>query len=135
VPTLNLDREPEIISLQAFNIAVFEERYKPICAEVKAIIFFATPHRGSDYADFFSQLGHVINFSLMGTSRFSGKTNVELIKSLSKQSPQLSEISQQFRHRTKYLKIFSLIEDWVIPPLKDKVCKPATFLFSVLQFK
>ncbi|KAE8447059.1 hypothetical protein EG329_011194 [Mollisiaceae sp. DMI_Dod_QoI] len=111
-----------IVVKKAFNISVVDhDRYESIRKAVPAIVFFATPHRGSDYANFFAQFARIANVPLTVTARFSGRTRDELIKSLGKDSTTLSTISEDFRHHTKNLKIYSFFETECTQPLKDLI--------------
>jgi len=111
-----------IVVKKAFNISVVDqERYGAIRSAVPAIVFFATPHRGSDYADFFTKVARVSNVPLTSTAGLTGKARYNLIKSLKKDSATLSDISIDFRHHTKEIKIFSFLEQNSTPPLKEKV--------------
>jgi len=110
-----------IVVKKAFNISVVDEdRYEIIRKAVPAIVFLATPHRGSDFADFFKGIAGLMNAPIIGTA-YTGKIRNDLIKSLSKHSTTLSAISQDFRRHTKDLKIFSFLETMSTPPLKVKV--------------
>lgn len=103
---------------------VDEERYGEIRKAVPAIVFFATPHRGSSHADFFANVARVANVPLTGTSRIYGTTRSGLIKSLGKQSKTLSEISMDFRHHTNGPpgpKFYSFYETCSTRPLEEKV--------------
>lgn len=124
---------PQLTAIQAFNIShVDNERYGAIRRAVPAIVFLATPHRGSEYTEFFAKLARVVNVPLSGTSRYTGKTRANLIKSLGKHSKTLSDISEDFRQHTEDRKIYSFLEQASTPPLHEKVS--ATFPLSCLLF-
>lgn len=128
-----------LILSQAFNISVVdEETYGDIRKAVPAIVFFATPHRGSSYADFFSNVARAANVPLTGTSRFSGKANSSLIKSLGNRSKTLSEISMDFRHHTSGPpgpKFYSFYEKCTTPPLNQMVSISSPFYLLCLVYK
>lgn len=77
------------------------EEYKDIISKVKAVLFLGTPHRGTDLADI---LNKVLSSSVFGHSP------KEYVQELTKRSPTIDEMNEQFRHHANKLKIFSFYE-------------------------
>lgn len=77
------------------------EEYKDIITQVKAVLFLSTPHRGTDLADI---LNKVLSSSMFGHSP------KDYVQELTKRSPTIDEMNEQFRHHASKLKIFSFYE-------------------------
>lgn len=77
------------------------EEYKDIISKVKAVLFLGTPHRGTDLADI---LNKVLSSSMFGHSP------KDYVQELTKRSPTIDEMNEQFRHHASKLKIFSFYE-------------------------
>lgn len=77
------------------------EEYKDIVSKIKAVLFLSTPHRGTDLADI---LNKVLSSSVFGHSP------KDYVQELTKRSPTIDEMNEQFRHHASKLKIFSFYE-------------------------
>lgn len=75
-----------------------DHHYKTIIDAIRAVIFLATPHRGSDLAGF---LNKVLN-SLSSPKQY--------VAELVKQGPFLNALNEQFRHVAPKLQVFSFYE-------------------------
>ncbi|SCO50241.1 uncharacterized protein FFMR_10204 [Fusarium fujikuroi] len=92
------------------------EVYSPILKATTGIVFLGTPHRGSDLASWGILLSNLVSVTSMGKN-----IRKELLRTLSKDSDTLAEISKQFLQRAKSLKIMSFIEQQVESPLATLV--------------
>lgn len=109
-----------IVVKKALNITQHEEdEYKNTRQSTAAIFFLATPHRGSEAANFASVLADVANFVSFG-SIFGPLLRADLIKSLRSGAEGLQQISRDFRKQTKDIKIYSFIEKATIKGMKSK---------------
>ncbi|EXA32954.1 hypothetical protein FOVG_15926 [Fusarium oxysporum f. sp. pisi HDV247] len=90
--------------------------YGPILKATTGIVFLGTPHRGSDLASWGFLLSNLVSITSIGKN-----IRKELLRSLSKDSDTLAEISRQFLQRAKSLKIMSFIEQQVESPLTTLV--------------
>ena len=107
---------------KALIIAVNEnELYNSILNSVTAILFLGTPHRGSEETSIPLILTSIVNVALTGTSRVVGSMRSDLIKAIEKDSPVLKDISTNFRHLTRNIKVASFIEQDITPPSKKRV--------------
>jgi hypothetical protein len=70
-------------------------------SSIKAILFLATPHRGTNLAEI---LNRILSVSVFNHSP------KEYISELVKNSPALEELNEQFRNNTTKLQIFSFYE-------------------------
>lgn len=86
-----------------------------------AILFLATPHRGSGEAQLPIVLSNIGNLALTGTSRFAGRFRTDLLKIVEKDSDELEEISINFRNQIGDIEIASFIETLSTPPAKSRV--------------
>lgn len=77
------------------------EEYKDIVSKFKAVLFLSTPHRGTDLADI---LNKVLSSSMFGHSP------KDYVNELTKRSPTIDELNEQFRHHAAKLQIFSFYE-------------------------
>ncbi|KAI1487334.1 hypothetical protein F5X96DRAFT_672759 [Biscogniauxia mediterranea] len=89
-----------LVFKKAYLEAQFDNRYKTIIQSTKAVIFLATPHRGSDLSEFLNKL-------LSASFRNSAK---HYISELGKQGSFIKTTNEQFRHLAARLQIFSFYE-------------------------
>lgn len=102
--------------MQALNLAHERERYDMLLSQIKGVIFFDTPHRGSDLANWAETLGNILKVANFGTS-----TNTRLARELNGRSEILRKISTSFVERGKDLAIFSFYESEMMPNMNCKV--------------
>ena len=95
--------------------------YNSILNSVTAILFLATPHRGSEETSIPFILSSILNIALTGTSRLVGSMRSDLIKAIEKDSQILKDISTTFRNLTRNIKVASFIEQKITPPSKKRV--------------
>jgi hypothetical protein len=95
-------------------------------SSINAIIFLATPHRGSNLAE-------VLN-RILSVSVFNHSPN-EYISELAKNSPALEELNEQFRNVTAKLQIFSFYEtvQTVVGP-RNMVSRPVSSYGRYLSY-
>ncbi|OBT99536.1 hypothetical protein VE01_02798 [Pseudogymnoascus verrucosus] len=107
--------------------------YLNILQSTKAIVFFGTPHRGSEHADFVSVLAGVINaFGYVSMAhRLFGKIRKDLIHLLRPRSKELIDISTSFTERTKDLDIISFYEENAMPPFKTQIVERSSARIGV----
>jgi hypothetical protein len=86
---------------QAMVLANERDIYKGILSSVSGVIFFGTPHQGSDIANFADVL-------LTISSKFGGSHH--LVKALKRNSDKLFDNSKQFVDRGHALKIRTFYE-------------------------
>lgn len=77
------------------------EQYRKITSSIKAVLFLATPHRGTDLAE---TLNRILTSSIFGHS------SKEYVKELMKGSSTIDELNDTFRHHAAKLQIFSFYE-------------------------
>lgn len=87
------------LTFQAYLLGQNDENYKDLVESISAILFLATPHRGTNLAEL---LNRMLFVSFQSTKDF--------IVDLSKSSATLEEINEQFRHVAQKLSIFSFYE-------------------------
>lgn len=80
---------------------LMNEEYKDMVSKFKAVLFLSTPHRGTDLADI---LNKVLSSSMFGHSP------KDYVNELTKKSPTIDELNEQFRHHAAKLQIFSFYE-------------------------
>jgi ankyrin repeat domain-containing protein 50 len=119
------DWNPLLMLIQALIIARLDaEDYGNIIDSVSAILFLATPHRGSGETQLPMVLASIANIALAGTSRFIGSIRTDLIESLKRDSGDLKKISTDFRNQMENIRIASFIETRTTPPVKTRVSTP-----------
>ena len=79
--------------------------YKDIADNTKAIIFLGVPHKGSDSAWWANFAANALKAASIGRA-----TNTAFVAALRKNSNTLIDISKQFVHRGKDLKIYTFYE-------------------------
>ncbi|KUI70190.1 Vegetative incompatibility protein HET-E-1 [Cytospora mali] len=90
-----------LVFKRAYVHGVMNEEYKDIISKIKAVLFLSTPHRGTDLADI---LNRVLSSSVFGHSP------KDYVNELTKRSPTIDELNEQFRHHAAKLQIFSFYE-------------------------
>ncbi|KAH6720716.1 ankyrin repeat-containing domain protein [Leptodontidium sp. MPI-SDFR-AT-0119] len=109
-----------IVVKKALTICVMESaRYSNVLSSTDSILFLATPHRGSKPANLLAACAKISNIAL--PTRLVGRTRHELVAALGKDSASLFETSRQFRDLTDRVKIYSFIEQRIIPPASELI--------------
>ena len=88
-----------LVVKKAYILGQNDEEYQNIIRSVSAILFLATPHRGTNLA---KVLNRVLKVSLQSPQQF--------IADLDKSSPALEDLNEQFRHIAPKLSIVSFYE-------------------------
>lgn len=88
-----------LVAKKAYLLGQNDERYRDIVRAISAIVFLATPHRGTDLAQTLNQILMV-----------SFQTRKSFIGDLVRSSPALEDLNEQFRHIAPRLSIVSLYE-------------------------
>ncbi|KAL9614137.1 MAG: hypothetical protein Q9167_001347 [Letrouitia subvulpina] len=98
-----------LVAKKAYLLGQNDETYKDIIRSISAMVFLATPHRGTNLAEVLNRLLTV----LFQPTR-------DFIADLSKSSPALEELNEQFRHIAPKLSIWSFYETLATPvgPMK-----------------
>ena len=87
--------------IQAYVQAVNNEEYKEMIASVHAVLFLSTPHRGTNLAEL---LNRVLSVSILGLSR------KQYVAELTRNSPALEDLNEDFRNFASKMQIFSFYE-------------------------
>ena len=106
-----------IVCKQALVRAQQEPRYHTILEDTTSILFFGTPHRGSDIANTFSIAANLYSFASKPVSVATGKMRNDLVKDLETESKELARVNGEFRHRQDAFHIVSLYETKNAPGL------------------
>lgn len=77
-----------------------DPQYQDLIRNVTAILFLATPHRGSNFAEI---LNRILSVSLISAPK-------EYVSDMTKNSATLQRINETFRHVVKGLDVVSLYE-------------------------
>ncbi|KAH8778620.1 hypothetical protein F5883DRAFT_626595 [Diaporthe sp. PMI_573] len=91
-----------LVVKKAFLLGLHDENYSTMVSAISAIIFLSTPHRGSNLAE---TLNRVLSASFQSPKSF--------ISDLTKSSPAIEELNEQFRHHVPRLSIWSFYETLV----------------------
>jgi hypothetical protein len=120
-----------IVFKQALNRAFEKERYRPLLRKVVGVMFFGTPHRGSDLASWGTTFSNIIRFGTLGTT-----TNSKLSKDLESNSRILASITKSFVERGKGLEIYNFYETDMMKKLNCRVSARQCWLsfYNVLRF-
>lgn len=82
------------------------EQYQKVTSSIKAVLFLATPHRGTDLAETLSRIL---------TSSIFGHSTKEYIRELTRESTTIDELNDTFRHHAAKLQVFSFYETLTTP--------------------
>jgi hypothetical protein len=83
--------------------------YRNIYEKTLGVVFFGTPHRGSDIAKTFKHVSQGLNFTGLG-NRFTGKMRSDLLTLLELGSDQLVELIKSFRNHTDTFSFVTFFE-------------------------
>lgn len=103
---------------QALIIAHTE--YPSIYQSTLGIMFFGTPHRGSDHASFFETISQIVNATHIGNC-FTGKMRSDLLEALGNGSEPLVELIKAFRFHTDKMHFVTFYETRTTAPLSKPV--------------
>ncbi|KAI2463874.1 hypothetical protein F4781DRAFT_98384 [Annulohypoxylon bovei var. microspora] len=90
-----------LVFKKAFIHGHLNEEFHGIISSIKAVLFLATPHRGTDLA---KTLNKILTSSIFGHSP------KDYVSELARKSPTIDELNESFRHLASKLKIFSFYE-------------------------
>lgn len=90
-----------LVFKKAFIHGHMNEEFHDIISSIKAVLFLATPHRGTDLA---KTLNKILTSSVFGHS------SKEYVSELARRSPTIDELNESFRHHASKLQIFSFYE-------------------------
>ena len=93
-----------LVMKKAYLFGQNDKAYKDIVSSISAVIFLATPHRGSNLAD---DLGRLLKVLFQPPRDF--------VNDLKTSSPALEDLNEQFRHVAPNLSIWSFYETLVTP--------------------
>lgn len=102
-----------LVVKKAYILGQYDGEYQSIVSSISAIMFLATPHRGTDLAE---TLNRILAVSFQSPKSF--------IMDLNKGSPALEELNEQFRHIAPRLSIVSFYETLatsIVGPVKIMV--------------
>jgi WD40 repeat protein/pimeloyl-ACP methyl ester carboxylesterase len=90
-----------LVFKNAFLQGHLNSEFRDIMSMIKAVLFLATPHRGTDLAE---TLNKVLSTSIFGHSP------KEYVSELARRSPTIDDLNEAFRHHASKLRIFSFYE-------------------------
>ncbi|MCJ1434911.1 hypothetical protein MMC27_004281 [Xylographa pallens] len=94
-----------LVAKKAYILGKDDNEYRSVLSSVSAMVFLATPHRGTGLAE-------ILNKILSVSIALSPK---QYITELNKNSPALEEINEQFRHIAPKIQIVSFYETLETP--------------------
>ena len=97
-------------------LLISNNEYRDIYEKTMGVMFFGTPHRGSDIAKMFKHLSQGLNFTGLG-NRFTGKMRSDLLNHLEVGSEPLMELIETFRNHTDGFSFVTFFETQpTVPP-------------------
>jgi hypothetical protein len=115
LPT-NLKVDAKTDKSQALVLAHESSRYTNILQLTKAVVFFGTPHSGSEQASLLSLVLNIID-----TVPLITKPRNDLAQLLKLNSSELESLSISFTDRTRDIEIVSFYEENAMPHFKNEV--------------
>lgn len=113
-----------IVVKQALFLARVESQYSTICEHTVGIIFFGTPHRGSDKAAYGKILANV-------ASTVMHKPSSKLLSALQSNSDVLARLTSDFRHQLPQYQIVSFYERKPLGIFKKEIVEKQSALLEV----
>jgi hypothetical protein len=117
----------KLLIVQALLSARIESQYKAISQCTAGIVFFRTPHSGSDKAVYGKILGNV-------ASTVMNKPASKLLSALQSNSDALSRLTNDFRHQMSNYNIYSFYETKPVGIFKKEVSIVYLFFLRILNF-
>lgn len=99
-----------------------KNEYGEIHAATFGIMFLATPHRGSEYADLSIILGNILDFAGSVSYKTTSKLRTDLLKQLAKDSKELNRLLTDSRNVLMPIKLAAFSEQDVLPNCHTLVC-------------
>lgn len=96
--------------------------YGPILSDIRAVIFFGTPHQGSDLASRLEVLGRVLECVGIGSNA--------ILTALTRDGLYLTNLAKSFVDRSSNLRIISFFEQLKVRGVNNVVSNPLTDLFT-----
>ena len=93
-----------LVVKKAYLLGQNDQNFQDIIESISAVMFLATPHRGTNLANI---LNKILTVSFQSPKSFIGELN--------KSSPALEELNEQFRHVAPKLSIISFYETLATP--------------------
>lgn len=93
-----------LVFKRAFIQGSLNKEYQGIIKNIRAVLFLATPHRGSDLAE---TLNRILSSSIFGHS------SKDYLTELTRNSVTIDELNESFRHHASKMRIFSFYETLV----------------------
>ncbi|RYP57056.1 hypothetical protein DL769_009726 [Monosporascus sp. CRB-8-3] len=90
-----------LVFKKAFIHGHMNDEFRGIVSSIKAVLFLATPHRGTDLAE---TLNKILTSSVFGHSP------KDYVSELASRSPTIDELNESFRYHASKLQIFSFYE-------------------------
>jgi hypothetical protein len=82
-----------------------QTRYQDLAKYTRGVLFFGTPHKGSELAGLGTVLANFLRLSSLGAS-----TNVQLVRDLARNSAKLEQVSDAFLQHGSSLKVITFYE-------------------------
>jgi hypothetical protein len=90
-----------LVFKKAFIHGQMNDEFRDIVSSIRAVLFLATPHRGTDLAE---TLNKILTNSVFGHSP------KDYVSELARRSPTIDDLNESFRHHASKLQIFSFYE-------------------------
>lgn len=120
-----------LVFKQALLRAYERERYRSVAVRTVGVLFFGTPHRGSQFASAATVFGSIVK-----AASFGANTNIQLSRDLEPDSRMLEQVSDGFVDKAKSLRIFTYYETQRLSFLKSLVCPShIDYSYDVLNMK
>ncbi|KAG8526971.1 uncharacterized protein KY384_008400 [Bacidia gigantensis] len=122
-----------IICKKALILALNDPYYRPILEDCAAVLFFGTPHRGSELSGIGGIAADIFNLALFvsGSGMMTGRAREDLIRSLNPRSRELLEINRDFRQVADKFRILSFYETEETTPLGKLVVNQTSAILSL----
>lgn len=113
----------DILPTLAVVYGQLNQEYRKLMSSIRAVLFLATPHRGTDLAE---TLNRVLSSSMFG------HTSKDYVTELTRNSSTIDELNESFRHHASKLQIFSFYEtlSTQVGPMNVKILEKQSSLLG-----
>ncbi|KAH3997047.1 hypothetical protein HBI25_149830 [Parastagonospora nodorum] len=107
--------------------------YADVLSAVSGVLFFGTPHRGSQVAEIGSVVGKIVNLCVRASqmARLTGSMREDLLFTLGLDAQALNELAESSRNRMENLEVVSFYETQTMQGFSDLIVERSSAIMQI----